>query len=139
MLVFIFDMELLKKYEIKNYDNNIKKLKTILTDNIHDVNDFIMQQPTGKLRIWIKITDYTIADNQNYRSESYLLITMIIKLFSLELDVENVSLSNSEIIKLLKRFSKVIKFEYAYRNTLIKKKPKYYTLLKDITLEENLI
>jgi len=132
-------MELLKKYEIKNYDNNIKKLKTILTDNIHDVNDFIMQQPTGKLRIWIKITDYTIADNQNYRSESYLLITMIIKLFSLELDVENVSLSNSEIIKLLKRFSKVIKFEYAYRNTLIKKKPKYYTLLKDITLEENLI
>ena len=132
-------MELLKKYEIKNYDNNIKKLKTILTDNIHDIDDFIKQQPTGKLRIWIKITDYTIADNQNYRSESYLLITMVIKLFSLELDVENVSLSNSEIIKLLKRFSKVIKFEYAYRNTLIKKRPKYYTLLKDITLEEKLI
>ena len=64
---------------------------------------------------------------------------MIIKLFALELDVENVSLSNSEIIKLLKRFSKVIKFEYAYRNTLIKKRPKYYTLLKDITLEEKLI
>ena len=64
---------------------------------------------------------------------------MIIKLFALELDVENVSLSNPEIIKLLKRFSKVIKFEYAYRNTLIKKRPKYYTLLKDITLEEKLI
>ena len=57
----------------------------------------------------------------------------------MELDVKNVSLTNSEIIKLLKRFSKVIKFEYAYRNTLIKKRPKYYTLLKDITLEEKLI
>ena len=130
-------MELLKKYAIINYDNNIKRLKKIIVNGIGELNDFIKNQSTSRLRVWIKMVDYTLADNQNYKTESYLLITLVIKLFTMELDVENVSLKNSEIMKLLKRFSKSIKFEYAYRSELINKKPKYYTLLKDTSLKEN--
>jgi hypothetical protein len=54
----------------------------------------------------------------------------------MELDVESVNLKNSEIIKILKRFSKQIKYEYAFRSNLIDKIPKRYTLLKDINKED---
>jgi hypothetical protein len=128
-------MELLKVYKTKQYNNNIKKLKAILVDGINEVNDFLRQQPLNKLRIWVKITDYTIADNPNYKSESFLLITLVIRLFAMELDVDNVSLKNSEIVKLLIRFSKILKIEYSYRAEVINKKPKHYTLLKDVTKE----
>ena len=127
-------MEILKLYTDKNYDNCIKRIEKakLLPDNINDLNDFITNQATGKLRVWIKVTDFTIADNINYRSESNLLITLLIRLFARELDVDEVNLSNKEIIKLLKRFSKAIKYEYAHRGGLIDKKPKYYTILRDI-------
>ena len=127
-------MEILKLYTDKNYDNCIKRIAKakLLPENINDLNDFIENQATGKLRVWIKITDLTLADNINYRSESNLLITLLIRLFARELDVEEVNLSNKEIIKLLRRFSKAIKYEYAYRGGLIDKKPKYYTILRDI-------
>ena len=88
-------MELLKKYAIINYDNNIKRLKKIIVNGIGELNDFIKNQSTSRLRVWIKMVDYTLADNQNYKTESYLLITLVIKLFTMELDVENVSLKNS--------------------------------------------
>ena len=126
-------MEILKLYNDKNYKNCIKRLKNVFIDGeTVEINDFMKQQSMGKLRVWIKITDFTLADNINYRSESNLLITLVIEMFAKELDVESVNLSNKEIIKLIKRFSKAIKFEYAYRGTIIDKKPKYYTLLKDI-------
>jgi len=94
-------MEILKLYTDKNYDNCIKRIEKakLLPDNINDLNDFITNQATGKLRVWIKVTDFTIADNINYRSESNLLITLLIRLFARELDVDEVNLSNKEIIK----------------------------------------
>lgn len=127
-------MKILKLYTQKNYNNCIKRIENakLLPKKVLDLDDFINSQPLDKLRIWIKISDLTIADNTNYRSESNLLITLVVELFKKELDVENVELSDSEIIKLLKRFSKSIKYEYGHVCGLVDKKPKKYTILRDI-------
>jgi hypothetical protein len=131
----MFDMKLLQKYTPKNYKNQLKKIEPSI-ENINDIDEFIKDISTENLRVWIKIVDYTLADNINYIKESFALITLVIKLFAKELDVNEISLKNSEILKLLKRFSKSIKIEYAYRSNLIKHRIKKYTLLKDVKIDE---
>ena len=68
-----------------------------------------------------------------YFEESCKLITVLIRLFILELDVDTdtIKLSNNQIISLINRFEHIIKWEYSYRND-IKDERIEYTLLKDV-------
>ena len=126
-------MKILDSFNPETYDANIKKLdkSNVFPPKIYDLNSFIINQPTTKLRLWIRVSEYTIADNISHIEESFLLLTIIIKIFTMELEVNHLCLSNKEILKLLKRFLYAIKYEFAYRNN-ITRKHRTYTILKDV-------
>ena len=69
--------------------------------------------------------------------ESFVFITLVIRLFILELDIEEnkIKLTNNEIVKLLLRFEHSIKTEYAYRTNVIDDRDKH-TLLVDVEIKK---
>ena len=126
-------MEFLKKYNPKHYKAYVSIISKIV-GNHTELHSWIKSLGTSDILVWLKSLHYLIEDNARYFEECAILVTLAIRLFALELDIEHIELKNKEIEKLLLRIKKALTTELAYRKEVIEKTPKY-TIIKD--MEEN--
>jgi len=123
-------MEFLKKYNPQHYTYYLSKVEKII-DNHTDLNKWVKHLGTDDLLVWSKVYNHFNLNTPEFYEESALLITLVIRLFMLELDVENrLKLNNQQIKKLLVRFQYAIEMEYAIRKAEKKVNIKY-SLIKD--------
>ena len=121
--------EFLKKYtpnHYKHYQPIVKKR----IGNDGNLNKFVKGLGTPDVLVWLKSISLAEEKHSSFFEESCILTTFVIQLFCLELDIESVQLKDREIIKLVERFEKALKFELAYRKDVINNTPKY-TIIKD--------
>jgi hypothetical protein len=122
-------VEILKKYKPKHYDYFIPIINKIIGDYL-DVHKYIKSLGTEEILAWLKSVKHIEQKNMAFFEECGILITLVIRLFILELDIEDVKLTNNDIIKLIERFDKSLKTEIAYRKDALDSTPKY-TIIKD--------
>ena len=132
MLVFICKMEIVKKYKPTHYTTYLPKIEKIIGKHTN-IGTWVKSMGMSEILIWTQILEYLKTNNYQYFEPTSKLITLLIKFFMLELDVDedNIKLTNTQLYSLIDRFEHIIKCEYAYRNDT-KDKRIEYTLLKDV-------
>lgn len=123
-------MEILKKYTPKHYNSYLSIVNKIIGDYV-DLHKWIKSLGTNDLLVWLKSIANIENNNNTFFEESSIVITLVIKMFCLELDVDHVNITNREIRKLILRLKFALKTELAYRKNVLDKTPTY-TILKDI-------
>lgn len=122
-------IEYLKTYNPKHYDYFLPVVNKIIGDKL-DIHKFIKSLGTNDILIWLKSISHIKKNNLGFFEESCVLTTLVIRLFVLELDIEDVKLTNKEIMKLIERFETSLKIELAYRKDTLDSTPTY-TIIKD--------
>ena len=132
MVVFIHDMEILKKYKPLHYEYYLSKIDKYL-GNHDNVESWIKEMGEADLLVWLQILHHLKSNNMVYFEQSSKLLTLLIRLFMLELnaEIDKIELTNSQIKSLVNRFEHIVTWEYGYRCE-IKKERIEYTLLKDV-------
>ena len=125
-------MNYIVDYQPTHYKFYLKKCEKIL-DNSNDIDTWIKTISLKHNIVWIKAIKNLKKNVSNFNEESSILITLVICLFMLELDIENneIKLSNTEIKKLLLRFEQIVRLEYGYKRELLPREGHKHTLLKD--------
>ena len=121
--------EFLKKYNLKHYKYYLSIVDKRIGEH-DDLHKFIKSLGTHDILVWLKSLALAKEEPIAFFEESCILLTLVIRLFCMELDIKEVQLSNKEIIKLLERFEKALKTELAFRKEVIKNHPKY-SIIKD--------
>lgn len=129
-------MDIIKKYKPEHYDSYQKKITKIVGEH-RDINTWLRHLGLSDMMIWLKTLLNTKKDHPLYLEENFIFITLIIRLFVLELDIDEnkIKLSNDEILKLIQRFEHSINTEYAYRTNVIDDRDKH-TLLVDVEIKK---
>ena len=125
-------MDIIKKYKPEHYEFFQKKIEIILSGH-KNIDSWVCELKSYEIIFWIKILRDLFDNNPYFIEEYYITITLIIKLFMLELDVETktIKLKNNEIKKLIKRFYKIICSEYLHKTKVkVKDSNSEFTLLK---------
>jgi hypothetical protein len=122
-------IEFLKKYAPKHYNHYLPVIINKIGEQ-RDIHKFIKNLGSNDILIWLKAVSVLEKNSISHFEESTIVITLVIRLFILELDITDAKLTNKEIIKLVKRFKKSLTTELAYRKDIITKTPKY-SILKD--------
>ena len=126
-------IERIQDYQPRHYKHYLEKCEKII-GKATDVNGWIRNLPMKDNLIWIKLVKNLNNNNKRFWEESAVLITLTITLFMLELEIENneIELTNKDISNILVRFDKIVKLEYAYKKGIITRNGYIHTLLKDI-------
>lgn len=123
-------MKFIKKYDPKHYNYYLDKIMVFIGKH-KDINSWIKSLSDAEVIIWscnIKL----LEDNcDEYYEEASQLITLVIKFFMIELDIndQNIELKNSKIKDLIKKFKHNLYREYSNRNNIHEYKEEEYTLL----------
>ena len=123
-------MEFLKKYDPKHYKIYLPIVNKVIGDHT-DLHRWIKSLGTNDILIWLKSIALLEQESHAFFEECTILVTLVIRLFCLELDIDYVELKNAEITKFLERLKSSLKKELAYRKDVIDTTPTF-TLLKDI-------
>jgi len=125
-------MEIIRKYKNSHYIYYLSKIEKEIGNN-NSIETWVKGMGMSEILIWIQATEYVKTDNYRYFEQACKVITLLIRFFMIELDLEEnvMSLTNTQIGSLIYRFEYILKTEYAYRNN-IKDKRTEYTLLKDV-------
>ena len=137
-------MEFLNKYEPKHYSNYIEVVDNYFCKNYMNkdsFNDWVKSLKERDIITLNKTMNFMIKNDEKYFEECAKLLTLIIRLFMLELDrnYNSIQLNNKEIKKIVYRFKKIIQTELVFRKTntiLDLKEPKPYSLLSDMYKKE---
>lgn len=126
-------MEYIADYQPKHYSYFLKKCEKLI-EECKDIDCWAKNITEDDNILWIKTVKSFKNDLPEFAFESSMLITLVIALFILELDVQDnqVELTNSEIEKLILRFEKIMRKEFGYKHLKINRNGHTYTLLKDI-------
>lgn len=125
-------MESIKKYTPDHYDYYFHKAEKLL-DGHANIDSWVRSLTEENILIWMSALRRVKTNDDVYFQEIAIFITILIRLFALELDISiNLELKNSEIEKLVNRFDYAIKREYAARKDILGSTKRKYTLLKDI-------
>ena len=127
---YLYIMEFLNKFNQKHYKNYLSIVNKTL-GNYNNVHTWVKSLGTADILLWLKMITFFEKNNAAFFNESSTIVTITIRLFILELDVEDAKLTNKEIKQLVTRLQKVLATELAYRKDIINKTPKY-TILKDV-------
>lgn len=123
-------MEIIKDYKTEHYNTNIEVVDNIIGDH-NDMHGLIKSLNDKTLLIWLRACNIMVKNNRKYFSETTTMLTLTIRMFLRELDVdEEISLNNKQIQKIFDRFHRILKSEFVVRHT-IKESTEIYTLLKD--------
>lgn len=124
-------MEFIKKYNPKHYNYYLKKAEGYMNEYT-TINAWIKNLYDEELVIWICNLTMLENDDSNYYEENSILLTILIKIFITELDVETdkIGLKNSEIEKLVLKFKHILSREYSNRKKIGVYKNEKYSLLK---------
>lgn len=124
-------MTSIKYYNSDHYDFFLEKAN-ILIKNYNDVDSWVRNLTDEELVVWLKTLKKLKKNDLEYFQETSIFLTVIIRLFILELDVQTkIKLTNNQILRIIKRFEYVISMEYGYRKRYFNGTNKY-TLLKDL-------
>lgn len=134
--------DFLKKYSPKKYEESIPAVELYIRDdnNAYDMSldDWISNLTNKDIIALNKTMNYLVSNDSKYFEEVCVMVTMIIRLFMIELDLgkQGVKLTNIQIMKIIKRFMKILTIEMQRRMDMDEKIKKgedlHYTLLKDI-------
>lgn len=123
-------MEIIKDYKTEHYNSNIEVADAIIGDH-NDIHTLIKSLNDKTLLIWLRSCNILVKNNKKYFSETTTMLTLTIRMFLRELDVdEDIVLNNDQIQKIFNRFYSIIKKEFVLRHTK-KSSTEIYTLLKD--------
>lgn len=123
-------MEFLKKYTPKHYKSYLSIIAKIIGDHT-DIHKWVKSLGTNDILIWLKSIAHLENNSVGCFEECSIVISLVIKLFCMELDIEDAKLSNKEITKFVQRFKTALRTELAYRKEVIDKTP-IFTILKDV-------
>lgn len=125
-------MEFLKKYKPKHYSNYIDRVDKYIKTH-KSIHSMVKSLGLKDIEYLIKSVKFVYSNNPIYFEESAILITILIRMFILELDIDEhqIELKDSDIMKLIYRFDGIIKNEYAVRKEIIEPSEKKYSLLID--------
>lgn len=134
--------DFLKKYTPKKYEESIPAVELYIRDdnNAYDksLDNWISNLTNKDIIALNKTMNYLVSNDSKYFEEVCVMVTMIIRLFMIELDLgkQGVKLTNIQIMKIIKRFMKILTIEMQRRMDMDEKIKKgedlHYTLLKDI-------
>jgi hypothetical protein len=123
-------MEIIKEYKTEHYNNNLEVVDNII-GNYNDIDSLIKSLNDKTLLIWLRACNIMVKNNKKYFSETTTMLTLSIRMFLRELDVdEGIVLNNKQIQTIFERFHLIIKKEFVSRYKK-KKNDTTYTLLKD--------
>lgn len=123
-------MEFISKYSPKHYISYVTIANKIIGEYT-DFHKWVKSLSTNDILIWLKSIAHVEHNTIGFFEESNIVVTLIIRFFCLELDIESAKLTNDEIIKLIQRVKKSLRTELAYRKNKIGETP-IYSILKDI-------
>ena len=124
-------MKFIKNYNSHHYTYYFKKIEQLIDKN-KDINEWIKSLKDDKLNYWIYVIMSFEKNNTEYYEEISILITIVIRLFILELEIDGdqIKLKNSEIKKLVDKLKHSLYVEYSNRNKISTFVNKEYSLLK---------
>lgn len=131
-------MRFLKKYTPLHYKMYLDNVDYYLNKNKKyndDINMWIKELDNSHLIFLSKSMSYLLNNSRLFFEESAIIMTLIIKLFMIELDLETqeIKLTINDLKKLILRFDKILKFELQLRmNKSTEYRNIIYTLVKDI-------
>lgn len=125
-------MESVKKYTPDHYEHYLDKVDELLEGH-RNIDSWTRGLSDENILIWMSALRRVKINDPIYFQEIAIVLTLLIRLFVLELDISTIfELKNSEIQKLVNRFDYILKREFAFRKQIISSNKKKYTLLKDI-------
>lgn len=129
-IVFIF-VEFIKRYSPKHYTFYLNVAEKHIGD-CNSINQWIKTLDDIELTIWVCNFFTFEHNNDNYYEENSILLTIIIRFFILELDIDHndILLKNSEIKKITLKCKHILYREYSNRNNIDKYLNEEYSLLK---------
>lgn len=124
-------MEFVKKFNQRHYKVYIDKLEPFLNGFLN-LNSWIKNFENQELNIWIELIRIFEEDSDEYYEEFSILLTILIKFFIDELDIDDnkIKLNNSQIEKLIFNFKYALYREYSNRKNILDYHDEEYYLLK---------
>ena len=123
-------MEFITKYTPKHYKSYVSVADKIV-DKHTDLHKWVKSLGIKDILIWLKSIAHLENNSLGFFEESSIVITLVIRLFCLELDIESAQLTNKEITKLIQRVKYSLRTELAYRKDTLEKTP-VFSILKDM-------
>ena len=117
-------MEFITKYTPKHYKSYVSVADKIV-DKHTDLHKWVKSLGTKDILIWLKSIAHLENNSLGFFEESSIVITLVIRLFCLELDIESAQLTNKEITKLIQRVKYSLRTELAYLKETLEKTPLY--------------
>ena len=123
-------MEFIKKYTPSHYNHFLKKSEGFI-DGYKSIDKWVRTRNDSTITKWIRTINLFETNNDEYFEEMSVLLTLIIKFFMIELDIDEdqIKLKNSDIKKIAKNFKHIIYLEYSFRNGISDIKKLKYSLL----------
>ena len=123
-------MEIIRDYKTEHYNNNIEIADSIIGEH-NNIHELVKSLDDKTLLIWLRACNIMIKNNKKYFLEITAVLTLTIRMFLRELDVdEGIILNNKQIQKIFNRFHSILKKEFVIRHTQ-KTSTETYSLLRD--------
>lgn len=123
-------MEFIKKYNPSHYRYYLNRIDSYVGKH-KDINGWIKSLSNDELIMWTSIVILSEKNVDEYYEEISILLTLIIRFFIIELDIDqNIKLKNSKILSLIKNFKKSVFREYSNRYDIDDFYEETYTILK---------
>lgn len=124
-------MRFIKKFDQNHYKVYLSKINLYVRDMI-TIDEYVKSLSDRELKIWIALIEIFEFDDKEYYEEMSMLLTIIIRFFIIELNVDlnKIELKNSQINKIFLNFKYIIYREYSNRNNISNYKKEVYYLLR---------
>ena len=124
-------MRFVKTFDQRHYKVYLGKIDDF-TNGYTNVNNWVKNFGDQELNVWIQLINLLEEDSKEYYEEFSILLTILIKFFIIELDIEEegVKLKNSQLEKIIMDFKYILYREYSNRNGIEDYIEEEYILLK---------
>ena len=128
-------MRFIKKFSQKHYKVYLDTIGKYV-DPYPSINEWVKSFSEKELDIWIGVVNLFEKDDEKEYEEYYeeysIMLTILIKYFIIELDIEedSITLKNSQLKKLVLNFKYILYREYSNRNEIMEYMNEEYVLLK---------
>lgn len=123
-------MKFIKKYTPIHYNHFSDKAEEYIGE-YNDIDKWIKGRNNQTIIKWVRLINLFENNNEEYYEEYCIMLTMMIKFFVIELDIDDdvIKLKNSEIFKISKKFKHAFYSEYAIRSGIKEINPIKHSLL----------
>ena len=124
-------MGFVKKFNQKHYKVYLEKIEEFI-NGFSNIDEWIKNFGNKELENWIRVIHLYEANSDEYYEEFSILLTILIKFFIIELDIEDngIKLKDSQIEKMIFNFKYALYREYSNRYDVEEHIDEEYILLK---------